>query len=123
MALNDLDHILGRGYGYLTYARYLDDMVVLTFDSRKGRRWADRALERIRQEAAAIGVSLNTEKTRTVTLTVPRQLLRVPGLHDSVATESDGPRGVSLTRARNGRRSSKSFGRSGTRYAAAGTSR
>ena len=71
VALNDLDHILGRGYGYLTYVRYLDDMVVLTFDSRKGRRWADRALERIRQEAAAIGVSLNAEKTRTVTLTEP----------------------------------------------------
>jgi RNA-directed DNA polymerase len=71
VALNDLDHILGRGYGYLTYVRYLDDMVVLTYDSRKGRRWADRAFERIRQEAAAIGVSLNTEKTRMVTLTTP----------------------------------------------------
>jgi RNA-directed DNA polymerase len=71
VALNDLDHILGRGFGYLTYARYLDDMVVLTFDSRKGRRWADRALERIRWEAAAIGVSMNAEKTRTVTLTAP----------------------------------------------------
>ena len=35
VALNDLDHILGRGYGYLTYVRYLDDMVVLTFDSRR----------------------------------------------------------------------------------------
>jgi retron-type reverse transcriptase len=32
--LNDLDHILARGYGYLSYARYLDDMVVLTYDSR-----------------------------------------------------------------------------------------
>lgn len=71
VALNDLDHILGRGVGYLTYARYLDDMVVLTFDSKKGRRWAARALERIRQEAEAIGVSLNAEKTRTVILTEP----------------------------------------------------
>ena len=71
VALNDLDHILGRGVGYLTYARYLDDMVVLTFDSKRGRRWAARALERIRQEAEAIGVSLNAEKTRTVILTEP----------------------------------------------------
>ena len=46
-------------------------MVVLTFDSHRGRRWADRALERIREEAAAIGVSLNAEKTRTVILTAP----------------------------------------------------
>lgn len=71
VALNDLDHILGRGFGYLTYVRYLDDMVVLTFDSKRGRRWAARALERIRQEAGAIGVSLNVQKTRSVTLTDP----------------------------------------------------
>ena len=71
VALNDLDHVLGRGFGYLTYARYLDDMVVLTFDSYKGRRWAARALERIRKEAETIGVSLNAEKTRTVILTQP----------------------------------------------------
>lgn len=71
VALNELDHILGRGTGYLTYVRYLDDMVVLTFDSQKGRSWAERALERIRREAEAIGVSLNADKTRTVTLTEP----------------------------------------------------
>jgi len=69
VALNDLDHILGRGYGFITYVRYLDDMVVLTYNSQRGRRWASRALDRIRQEAEAIGVSLNTEKTRSVTLT------------------------------------------------------
>jgi group II intron reverse transcriptase/maturase len=71
VALNDLDQILGRGYGYLTYVRYLDDMVVLTYDSQKGRRWLDRALTRIREQAAAIGVSINTDKTRTVRLTDP----------------------------------------------------
>ena len=46
-------------------------MVVLTYDAAKGRRWANRALERIREEAEAIGVSLNMEKTRKVTLTEP----------------------------------------------------
>ena len=75
---DDLDHILGRGRGYLTYARYLDDMVVLTFDSRRGRRWADRALERIREEAGAIGVLLNAEKTRTVILTAPHPRVGCP---------------------------------------------
>jgi len=69
VALNELDHALAKGKGYLTYVRYLDDMVVLTFDSKKGRRWAERALERICEEAEAIGVELNKEKTRTVLLT------------------------------------------------------
>jgi len=71
VALNDLDHALGRGYGFLSYVRYLDDMVVLTFNSNKGARWAARALDCIREHAAGIGVELNTEKTRTVTLTEP----------------------------------------------------
>ena len=69
LALNDLDHMLDRGSSFITYARYLDDMVVLAPDSEKGKAWADRALARIRHEAEAIGVSLNTEKTRIVTLT------------------------------------------------------
>lgn len=68
LALNDLDHALDRGKGFLTYVRYLDDMVVLVPDSERGRRWADRALGRIREEAEAIGVSLNTEKTRLVSM-------------------------------------------------------
>jgi len=69
LALNDLDHLLDRGSGVITYARYLDDTVVLAPDSDKGKAWADRALARIRLEADAIGVSLNTEKTRIVTIT------------------------------------------------------
>jgi RNA-directed DNA polymerase len=69
VALDKLDHALARGGGYLTYVRYLDDMVVVTYNSLKGKAWARRALARIREEAEAIGVSLNTEKTRTVLLT------------------------------------------------------
>ena len=71
LALNDLDHALDRGGDTITYARYLDDMVVLAADTPKGRQWADRALMRIRREAAAIGVLLNAEKTRLVTITEP----------------------------------------------------
>jgi len=69
LALNDLDHMLDRGSRFITYARYLDDMVVRVPDSETGRAWADRALTRIRCEADAIGVSLNTEKTHLVTIT------------------------------------------------------
>jgi RNA-directed DNA polymerase len=69
LALTDLDHALDRGRGFLTYVRYLDDMVVVAPASEKGRKWAARALDRIRREAEEIGVSLNTEKTRIVTIT------------------------------------------------------
>ena len=79
LALNDLDHMLDRGSGFITYARYLDDMVVLAPDSVKGRAWADRALERIRREAEAIGVSLNTEKTRIATITDDRAVFAFLG--------------------------------------------
>ncbi len=71
LALDDLDHALDRGGDTITYARYLDDMVVLAADTPKGRQWADRALMRIRRETEAIGVSLNAEKTRLVTITEP----------------------------------------------------
>ncbi len=71
LVLTDLDNALDRGKGFIEYVRYLDDMVVLAFDSPKGRKWADCALQRIRSEAAVIGVSVNEEKTRQVTMTSP----------------------------------------------------
>ncbi len=43
LALDDLDHALDRGGGTITYARYLDDMVVLAADTPKGRQWAPSA--------------------------------------------------------------------------------
>lgn len=79
LALNDLDHALDRGRSLLTYVRYLDDMVALAPDSEKGRRWADRALERIREEAEALGVSLNEDKTRMVTMTERRAVFSFLG--------------------------------------------
>lgn len=68
LALNDLDHALDRGQSFITYVRYLDDMVVLAPDSQRGRRFTDRALERIRKEAERIGVSINESKTSVVSL-------------------------------------------------------
>tara|TARA_R110002096_G_scaffold435826_2_gene663499 strand:- start:9818 stop:11098 length:1281 start_codon:yes stop_codon:yes gene_type:complete len=69
LMLNDLDHALDRGNDFISYVRYLDDMVVLAPNSARGRRYADRALVRIREEAEAMGVSINEEKTKTVSLT------------------------------------------------------
>jgi RNA-directed DNA polymerase len=71
IALTELDNALDRGKGTIIYVRYLDDMVVLAHDTPKGRLWADRALSRIRREAKAIGVDINEEKTRVVTVTDP----------------------------------------------------
>jgi RNA-directed DNA polymerase len=79
LALNDLDQMLDRGSGFITYVRYLDDMVVLAPESQKGQKWADRALERIRREAEAIGVSLNMEKTRVVRITDARAVFTFLG--------------------------------------------
>jgi RNA-directed DNA polymerase len=79
LALNDLDHLLDRGSDFITYARYLDDMVVLAPASDKGKAWADRALACIRREAEAIGVSLNVEKTRIVTITDERSVFAFLG--------------------------------------------
>ena len=80
LALNDLDQKLDRGAGFISSVRYLDDMVVLAPDSEKGRKWADRALERLRREAGAIGVSLNTEKTRIVRMKDDRACFAFLGL-------------------------------------------
>ena len=71
LALNDLDHALDKGSNFIGYVRYLDDMIVLAPNSERGRRWAGRALERIREEAGAIGVSLNDDKTRIVDVDGP----------------------------------------------------
>jgi RNA-directed DNA polymerase len=79
LALSDLDQKLDRGTSFITYVRYLDDMVVLAPATEKGRKWADRALERIRREAEAIGVSLNMEKTRLVTITDDRAVFSFLG--------------------------------------------
>lgn len=98
--LNDLDHALARGYGYLSYVRYLDDMVVLTYDSKMGRRWLARARERIREEAEAIGVSLNTEKTRTVRLTDPDSSFAFLGFDIRWKTNSTVEKGYAHTNPR-----------------------
>lgn len=68
LTLNDLDHALDRGKRFISYVRYLDDMIVLAPDSPRGRRFTDRALERIREEAESIGVSINEEKTGVVSM-------------------------------------------------------
>lgn len=71
VALTNLDNALDRGREVITYVRYLDDIVVLGPDTPKGRLWVERAMQRIEQEAEAIGVKINGDKTRMVTVTEP----------------------------------------------------
>jgi RNA-directed DNA polymerase len=72
VALNDLDQAMDRGQGFLTYVRYLDDIVVLAPNSSCGKRWGHRALARIAEEAKEIGVEINTEKSRVVDMAEPK---------------------------------------------------
>ncbi|MFO0737078.1 MAG: group II intron maturase-specific domain-containing protein [Labilithrix sp.] len=91
-------------------------MVVLTYDSCKGRRWADRALERIREEAGAIDVAERGRRPGRCS-SPPGNLLHVPGLHVSVATEPDGPDGIRTyeSEAEGGARSSAEGSKHATR--------
>ena len=78
VALTDLDRALDRGADFITYVRYLDDMVVLAPDSERGRRWADRALERIRSEAAASARVGDRPRLRHYSAVPPIERPRVP---------------------------------------------
>lgn len=93
IALSELDQALDRGHEVISYARYLDDMVVLAPDSPRGRRWAERALDRIREEAEAIGVALNEEKTKTIALRHERDRFAFLGFDISWRTSRRSGRG------------------------------
>ena len=117
-----LDHILGRGGGYLRHA-LPDDMVVLTHD-RKGTALADRALERIREEAGSDRRVVERGEDPEGVPHCPETSSRSCGftfrwqLNPTVRT------GYATYESEAGRRvPSKFCGRFETRYAAAGTSR
>ena len=79
VALNDLDHALDRGRKVITYVRYLDDIVVLANDNEQGSRWLNRALARIDEEAAAVGVNINRDKTHVLSVTDTRAVFSFLG--------------------------------------------
>ena len=55
-------------YEAVNYHRFADDIVVTVSGHHTKRGWAERALQRLREQFALIGVELNQEKTNVVNL-------------------------------------------------------
>jgi len=53
-------------YEAVNYHRFADDIVITVSGHHTKRGWAERALQRFREQIAPLGVELNTEKTRVV---------------------------------------------------------
>ena len=53
-------------YEAINYHRFADDMVIAVSGHHSKRGWAERALQRLREQLAPLGVELNLEKTRMV---------------------------------------------------------
>ena len=53
-------------YEAVNYHRFADDMVIAVSGHHSKRGWAQRALQRLQEQLAPLGVELNREKTRMV---------------------------------------------------------
>lgn len=53
-------------YEAVNYHRFADDIVITVSGHHTKRGWAERALQRLQEQIAPLGVELNTEKTRQV---------------------------------------------------------
>jgi len=51
-------------YEAANYHRFADDIVITVSGHRSKRGWPERAMERIKEELAPLGIKLNPEKTR-----------------------------------------------------------
>jgi RNA-directed DNA polymerase len=71
-------------YEAVNYHRFADDIVVTVSGHHTKRGWAERALQRLQEQLAPLGVELNWEKTRVV---------------DTLAGEAFGFLGFDLRRA------------------------
>jgi RNA-directed DNA polymerase len=54
------------GYEAVNYHRFADDVVITVSGHHTKRGWAERALQRLQEQFALLGVELNREKTRMV---------------------------------------------------------
>ena len=72
-------------YEAVNYHRFADDMVITVSGHHTKRGWAERALQRLQEQFASLGVELNREKTKVV---------------DTLNGEASGFLGFDLRRAR-----------------------
>jgi RNA-directed DNA polymerase len=56
------------GYEYVHYHRFADDIVITVSGHHSKRGWAERALQRLQEQIAPLGVNLNMEKTKVVNM-------------------------------------------------------
>jgi RNA-directed DNA polymerase len=59
----------GDGYQHIEYARWADDLVILTDGHPKWNWLGKAAYKRLQEELIKLKVELNTEKTRIIDLT------------------------------------------------------
>jgi hypothetical protein len=50
----------------VNYHRFADDIVIIVSGHHTKRGWAERALQRLQEQLAPLGVGLNREKTKVV---------------------------------------------------------
>ena len=50
----------------MNYHRFADDIVITVSGHHSKRGWAERALQRLREHLARLGVEVNLEKTKVV---------------------------------------------------------
>ena len=66
-------------YEAVNYHRFADDVVITVSGHHTKRGWAERALQRLYEQLALLGVELNNEKTKMVD-TLKWGSLRVLGI-------------------------------------------
>lgn len=72
--LNDMDWVFDEirkktaqgEYEAVNYHRFADDIVITVSGHHTKRRWAERAMEKLRKELTPLGVEINSEKTKMV---------------------------------------------------------
>ena len=75
--LNDVDRMLERAqvatkegeYEQMRYARFADDLVVLTSNHPRSAHWGPKVEKRLREELGKLDLTVNEEKTRIVNFT------------------------------------------------------
>ena len=81
-------------YEAVNYHRFADDIVITVSGHHTKRGWAERALQRLREQFAPIGVELNQEKTKVVD-TLKGEAFGFLGFDSAPCPQAEGERAFS----------------------------